>query len=893
MLKKRKLLGFNILIFLLLWGMNLLPETVLVANEIQTKSGPTELIEPAMSFYGVNPHDERVGYYVSGAGDVNADGFGDFMVAAYHHDSHGWNCGGVYLFLGAKDIQWAEEEPMSRADAIFKGSREYEMVGYNIDGKGDFNGDGYDDMLIGAPGTWETDSPNPGLLYIVLGKAETDWGDDFLLADGADISYRGEADDDQLGYAVNYIGDLNQDGFDDVIVSAAFKTIGRDTWTGKVYVILGKNTDYARNIPILNEAVASFVYPSDEGTLGFSVAGVGDVNADGYPDFVMTAKGIGTSFLMFGRPEVDWGHDFHLANADVIFTPENRKDLGGWQVKGLGDVNDDGIADFGITGVELHYNFGKVYMILGREEWPAEFSFRDVDASYIGEGARDDAGMSIDAVGDYDGDGIDDFIFGARYHSRDWPHQGKEYFIRGKKTGWQRDLDLTFVEDYYTVEDSIYCLGWGSAGVDDYNGDTRPDFIVSAPFNSNHGLHWNGRIYLFLGDYPLYYVSGNVTYGDTDQRVQNVGISLSGEENDFILTDENGAFEYPLKPNLDYRLTPSREPGENVPEDCISAFDAALVARNVLGLEKLNSIQLLAADVNLDETISMFDAALILREAVALPGLPQSHVKEWGFHPEFYLHQPITGDHQNENFTAIVRGDVDFDWQPDTSASFGKNLAREVKIPARLQANIGEIISVPLTLSRSQKLLALELKMSYNPAAVEFAGIHRANPLSDWTEAANNRDGEVNLAMYGTQWIDAAGDLLTAQFRVKKRDANISIEKFKINNQNAQTAQISIEAHPAVELPQTFQVHQNYPNPFNGKTAIQFDLPQAKNVTFTVFNTLGQEVFHQTNVPYTAGSHVLTWSGKDFQGQMLPAGIYYYVITAGNFREVKKLMMLP
>jgi len=395
-------------------------------NHQFTTQSTTRRLIPNTAFYGKRSA-ERIGYYLAGAGDVNADGFGDFMVAAYHHDSHGWNCGGVYLFLGARGIRWGAEESILECDAIFKGSHAYETVGYNVAGKGDFNGDGFDDLLIGAPANWETDPPEPGTLYIVLGKANPDWGKDFILIDRADISYLGQTDLDQLGYATDYVGDLDGDGCDDVLCAAPFRNEGGNKWTGKVYLFLGKKSGFERNLDGLKEAAATFIYPSDEGKLGYSVAGVGDVNADGHPDFVIGAEGIGTAFLLLGKPAVDWGIDFHLENADVIFTPEHPQDHAGWQVKAVGDVNADGFDDFALTGVQMHSCPGKIYLILGRKKWDARtISLSQSDASFEGEGFQSDAGMSLDAVGDFDGDGIDDFIVGSRYYThRQWYHSGK------------------------------------------------------------------------------------------------------------------------------------------------------------------------------------------------------------------------------------------------------------------------------------------------------------------------------------------------------------------------------------------------------------------------------------------------------------------------------------
>ncbi|MCK5739300.1 FG-GAP repeat protein, partial [bacterium] len=358
-------------------------------------------LQPVASLVGAR-NSQRVGYYLSAAGDVNADGYDDFMVAGYHHynvSSEDWNSGGVFLFLGKQNFPDINEQPITNADAIFEGYRKNDMVGYNIAGKGDFNGDGYDDMLIGAPGKWETNLPNNGYLYIVLGRPEADWPKPSKIKDIADFSLVGESYLDQLGYAVDFAGDLNQDGFDEIVVSAAFKDIEGQQWAGKVYLIPGSAEGFQGEIPITEAAIASFIFPMDEGTLGYSVAGVEDVNADGYPDFTIGAEGAGHCFLLFGKEQLDWGQNFNLSAADVIFTPEKRFDRPGWQIRPAGDVNADKIPDFLISGVSLNYSFGKFYLLLGRNSWPDTLSLSHADASYIGEHIGAHAGMSMDAVG--------------------------------------------------------------------------------------------------------------------------------------------------------------------------------------------------------------------------------------------------------------------------------------------------------------------------------------------------------------------------------------------------------------------------------------------------------------------------------------------------------------
>jgi len=321
----------------------------LMSGHLEAQSGknqsgtlPGIQIFPDASFICKNK-EARLGYSISGAGDVNGDGYDDFMIAAYHNYVHGWNSGGVYLLLGKAGIQWGFNVNIEQAaDAIFRGTDQYDLVGYNVSGRGDFNGDGLEDFLIGAPGHWDRIPTIPGWLYIVFGRKQGDWGKDFLLGSNADVKIVGENDLDQFGYAADFIGDINHDGFDDIICSAPYRKEFKK-WDGKAYLILGDSTGWHATDKVAQKAVASFiVYPYEEAVVGYSVAGVGDVNQDGTPDFVIGVPGVNMACLIFGRPQVDWGQNFNLEKADVIFTGENGGDYAGSYISYANDVNRDG-----------------------------------------------------------------------------------------------------------------------------------------------------------------------------------------------------------------------------------------------------------------------------------------------------------------------------------------------------------------------------------------------------------------------------------------------------------------------------------------------------------------------------------------------------------------------
>lgn len=854
------------------------------------------LLQPVMSFYGYN-ENERIGYYLAGAGDVNADGYHDFMVAAYHHYSHGWNCGGVYLFLGAQDRSWRAEESIGRADAHFKGSHSYEMVGYCVAGKGDFNGDGFDDLLIGAPGTWETHAPNPGILYIVLGKAEPDWGGDCRLADRADISIFGEAEDDQFGYAVAFVGDLNGDGCDEVLCGAAFRTENSVHWSGEVYLILGQKDTPGRNLQVRDLAVASFVYPYDEGTLGYAVAGPGDTNGDAIPDLILCDAGSGINFLLFGRAQVDWGWDFSLQRADVIFQKEREQDHPGGCARGVGDVNGDGLADFSIAGIDVHYAHGKVYLWLGRTHWPAqEVSLRTADASFIGEQYECWNGMSVDGVGDFNGDGLDDFAFGSIYFDSPYEHTGKEYLVLGRKSGWETDVNALEIADYFVGPEKISCLGWGTAGIGDYNGDCRPDFIVSAPFNSSHKQTWNGRIYLFQADYPTYTLGGTVRYAGSTTPVPGVTLQLTGTDNYWRKTDTNGSYGFAVKPNRPYSIYLSKNAADQSDPDYLTAYDAALIARDRLGFESLNSYQQSAADVDQDGQVTLLDAVHILRYLVALPPLGTAKVGAWEFTPNFRQFTTVTEDQSHVNFSGVVRGDVDLSWSLLPGTGFAKMSLEPWIQSTRLAVQTDSTLKLQLNFRPETPLLAFEMSLEYAAGTCHFQHLALTGAWQNWTSVVNVVGDTLRLVLIGSRPLSVEEIGLEFYFRATNPKSSHSIMKLnrvRINNLPRFTGEIEILAPGRFELPRQFKVDQNYPNPVSTETYFPFELPVAETVGLTIYNLLGQKVWHLTESSLPAGQHRLHWFPGKPNSVRLPAGIYYYQIHAGEFKATRKLIILP
>jgi len=92
--------------------------------------------------------------------------------------------------------------------------------------------------------------------------------------------------------------------------------------------------------------------------------------------------------------------------------------------------------------------------------------------------------------------------------------------------------------------------------------------------------------------------------------------------------------------------------------------------------------------------------------------------------------------------------------------------------------------------------------------------------------------------------------------------------------------------------PESFALHQNYPNPFNPETIIRYDLPEAVSVKLIIYNMLGEEVRTLVNQIQEAGSHKVTWDGRDSNGSRAATGIYIYKMVAGDFIAVNKMILM-
>ncbi|HEV8320446.1 MAG TPA: VCBS repeat-containing protein [Myxococcota bacterium] len=358
------------------------------------------------------------GYAVAPAGDVNGDGYDDIVVGAGSNDTGGTDAGRAYVYLGGPGGTF---DPAP--DGALSGETAGDQFGLSVASAGDVNGDGYDDLVVGARFN-DAGGTDAGRAYVYLG------GPGGTFEPSADSTLTGEAAGDAFGSSVAPAGDVNGDGYDDLAVGAYLNDVAAAD-AGRAYVYLGNASATFGPVPsgTLTGEVAGDRF-------GFSVAPAGDVNGDGYDDLVVGAyfndaggTSAGRAYVYFGGPAATFD-----SVPDGTLTGQAPTDQLGISVAPAGDVNRDGYDDV-VVGAYLNdaggTDAGRAYVYLGG----AGASFDPTpDGTLTGAAAGDNFGRSVSSAGDVNGDGYDDLTVGAYLNDAGGQDAGRTYLYFGGPT---------------------------------------------------------------------------------------------------------------------------------------------------------------------------------------------------------------------------------------------------------------------------------------------------------------------------------------------------------------------------------------------------------------------------------------------------------------------------
>lgn len=476
------------------------------------------------------------GVSVAGAGDINGDGTKDMVIGAFSNDEGGEVAGAAYVIYGGQALDGLSMASLTTSQGFkITGKDAGDSLGYSVAGIGDINGDGVDDVLVGAPSAPGSDT-QAGEAYVLFGSASglADINLD-LLTPSMGFEIHGALYDDRAGISLAAAGDVNGDGLDDMMVGAWLGEEGGNN-SGQAYVIFGRDVDGGDpafgtvDLAALPTSTGITIFGDwAQDQAGRSIAPLGDVNGDGIDDVIMgaeqgdnTGPNAGEAYVIFGR-DTDGG-DPALTNVDLssllpangfVIEAADDYDFLGYSVAGAGDLNNDGINDIAVGAIYGDGggdSSGEIYVIYGRDVAGGADAFGTIDLAtlapsdgfQINGGASDDYAAQVAGAGDLNGDGVDDLLIGAEGADGTLTYQGAAYVIYGRDLAGGAEAFTTLDLGNIADTDGLTILGetglGGALGVGDVNGDGTNDILLG---NDNNNNNASGLAYVLYGGATL------------------------------------------------------------------------------------------------------------------------------------------------------------------------------------------------------------------------------------------------------------------------------------------------------------------------------------------------------------------------------------------------------
>jgi hypothetical protein len=447
------------------------------------------------------------GHFVSSAGDMNGDGYADIILGVFYAErfyvvyGSSSNPGTIFLSTALNKTQGFA---VLGATGTFSNA-----FGFSVSTAGDFNGDGYADVIIGAPYASPSSRFHAGECYVIFGSRDNpgtiDLSDELVSTQGFTIL--GEVASNYIGHAVSTAGDINGDGFADIVVIVQYAISRVDA--GAAYVIYGSSS-HRGTIDLstgLTDTQGFAVMGRSSYYGDWSVSTAGDFNNDGYSDIIIGAayaspsgrQNAGESYVIYGSRDNPGTIDLSLAFTNTqgfVISGGSAGDCAGYSVSTAGDVNNDGFADIiiGAHGADpdSRVQAGGAVVIYGSSGNPGTIdlsvALHSTQGFAIhGAASGDESGRAVGTAGDFNNDGYADLIIGAEYASlSSRPYAGISYVIYG--SGWNPGtLDLSIG---LTSAQGITVLGaaeYDHSGVavgttGDVNNDGYADIIIATTY---------------------------------------------------------------------------------------------------------------------------------------------------------------------------------------------------------------------------------------------------------------------------------------------------------------------------------------------------------------------------------------------------------------------------
>jgi hypothetical protein len=483
-------------------------------------------------------------------GDLNGDGQNDLVLGAPYADHNGSNSGSAYLILSeliqAYGTSTGNNLPLSTAGSYnlrWAGSAASDNLTAGAAlAIGDLNGDGQNDLVLGAPYA-DHNGSNSGSAYLILSELiqayGTSTGNNLPLSTAGSYNLRwaGSAASDNLtAGAALAIGDLNGDGQNDLVLGAPYAS-HNGSYSGSAYLILSEliqayGTSTGNQLTLSTAGSYNLRWAGSAAFDRLTALAIGDLNGDGQNDLVLGAlyaghngSNSGSAYLILSELIQTYGTstDNNLplsetSSFDIRYDGNLNEyaQLGWTGAVAIGDLNNDGLDDL-VVGAPYNfangYNSGSAFVVFGSENRATGTRPFNVAANY---NLRFDGSASYDyltlggalAIGDLNGDGQNDLVLGAYGADHNGSDSGSAYLILseliqayGTSTGNQLPLSTA----------GSYNLRWAGSAADDYltsggalaigdlNGDGQNDLVLGAPSADHNGSN-SGSAYLILSE---------------------------------------------------------------------------------------------------------------------------------------------------------------------------------------------------------------------------------------------------------------------------------------------------------------------------------------------------------------------------------------------------------
>jgi hypothetical protein len=816
------------------------------------------------------------------SGDVNGDGIDDLILGTLETKAGlGYGAASVFVIYGrsgADEIPSGKLWDFAYESADVRIANVSNPFGQNMGqflASGDINGDGYDDILMTAlrapyHHAW-------GAVYTVFGEANLPaiiqiWdksGDSHWQLRFRGYPWLGDGFGNEILCA-----DINEDGIDDLIaVDVGYYTAHRKQTRGTAFVIYGR-PEFSTTF--LN---GEYVLAQNPPDLQFSwvdeAVAVGDINGDNHVDLIFTKhSGSGGGhgvFVKFGGPLLTQTY-YQFNYTQPNYTPPDIWLANIGTTVAVADINGDGLDDI-IAGnpggrgqvavVYCHSNFPPNHTIY----YPSQVDIQILGAEIKGpHGDRgSELGRSVTG-GDINGDGGADIILGAQYeNTNNFKEAGAGYVVNGipsnqppiANAGPDQQLECSGQNGNSVTLD-------GSASTDP-NGDPLT-YSWTGPFPEGGGTITgvNPTITLLLGTHTITLLVDDGKGGtDTDDLIIHIGditppsIILNGE-NPLTLEchvdnyTEAGAIVNDIcDPNPSLEITGMVD--SNTPGDYIITYTATDASGNI------------ASQTRTVKVVDTTPPTISLKQARTL----------W---PPNHKYVTIVINKIVDQVSDICDGDISLTGVHIVSVSCDE-----------------------------------EENATGNGDGNTMNDIVIANDCKS-VQVRAERQGSGNGRIYTihVKLTDPGGNIGAAQYSVtvphSQKQGNYIIDDgpaytvysdcyhtppglAKHHDHNLENAEIT-EDNLFDTLPEGYKLFQNMPNPFNPDTEIRFQLPEAKHVVVRIFNSSGQEIRSLLDAQYGAGYHIVRWDGRDYKGNPVSSGVYFYQLQTDEFSSVRKMSLL-